>query len=241
MGISQFAGGRYITCFSHNEHESIPFWAYYGGPVKEKKVQLKFENFAENFQDCIYTDYAWLDNRTKKIFFYSEEYKETIKSNTIVAQMTGSKPINEDYDIRNCIREVDVFDVNYIPHDAESLTQDFSGVTNVSFGGEEGKSSMQMTAYQPDILGREKTNPWDYECETRIMCVLDHQETSFGDCIDLRLKDEMFRGLTIIMNPWANEAFEEEIKCIVNKSVLPQEIKDSILIERSVIDGTVEL
>lgn len=51
----------------------------------------------------------------------------------------------------------------------------------------------------------------------------------------------MFRGLTIIMNPWADENFEARLSEIIKNSTLPQDIKDSISIQRSVVDGTVEL
>lgn len=240
-GISQFAGSRYITCFSHNEHESIPFWAYYGGNIKEEKIQMRFKNFADNLQNCINLDYAFLENRSKKIFFYSDEYKKTINANGILPQKLGSQPINEEFDIRNCIRRIEVFDVNYVSTDAESLSQDYSGMTTLSTNSDENNAGIQVPVYRPDILGREKTNPWDYEYETRIMCVLDQPELSFWDYIDLRLKDEFFRGLTVIMNPWADDDLEQRIKNIINDSSLPQDIKDSMSIIHSVVDGTVEL
>lgn len=35
-GVSQFAGSRFITCFSHIDHESVPFWRNYGGDDNSK-------------------------------------------------------------------------------------------------------------------------------------------------------------------------------------------------------------
>lgn len=43
------------------------------------------------------------------------------------------------------------------------------------------------------------------------------------------------------MNPWADENFEARLSEIIKNSTLPQDIKDSISIQRSVVDGTVEL
>src|SRR5574344_2002681 len=31
VDVERFAGSKYITCFSHEGHESVPFWMYYGG------------------------------------------------------------------------------------------------------------------------------------------------------------------------------------------------------------------
>ena len=37
VGISQFAGSRFITCFSHSENENVHFWYSYGGDDRSQK------------------------------------------------------------------------------------------------------------------------------------------------------------------------------------------------------------
>ncbi len=58
VGVSQYAGSKFIVCFSHLDHESVPFWMCYGNKDRTKKVMLQFENFASKLNNTIYTDYA---------------------------------------------------------------------------------------------------------------------------------------------------------------------------------------
>ncbi len=242
VGVSQFASGRFITCFTHNHHESIPFWAYYGGSDKTKKVQLQFKNFAVSFNDYIYTDYALVAGG-KKAFFCSDEYNRTINNNGIIGQQLGLPPINVDFDIRNCIRVISMFDVEYVPAESSIFKEDFSSTTSISFGKDDERENeiSDLKMYKPGVLGRQKSNPWDYELETRIMSILKDQEFSAWEYIDLRLKDEVFRDLIIVLSPWIGEAHEEEVKRIINDSALSIDIKESIKIVNSVVEGTLNL
>lgn len=239
VGISQFAHGRYITCFTHCEHEITPFWMNYGGGKKERKIQLIFKNFSSTLGDCIFMDYAILPN-AGKVFFYSTEYKRTLSANSAVARLAGIKQINTDYDIRNCIRGISMFDIEYVSADSAELTDDYSARTNIVIAKNLSKKeeTFNIKAFDPNILGKQKTNPWEYELETRIMLVLDNQEFSEWEYIDIRLKSEIFRDLKIILSPWYNSECEDEIKKIISDSSLSEDIKNSITISHSTLEGT---
>ena len=76
------------------------------------------------------------------------------------------------------------------------------------------------------MFGKEKSNAWDYE-ETRIMCNLYDQIFSEWSYIDLRLKPEFFRNLKIILSPWDEGDLSSIISDIIERSSLPQEIKEA--------------
>jgi hypothetical protein len=244
VGVSQFAKGRFITCFSHIDHESVPFWAYYGGTEKSKKLLLKFNNFAKHIDECICTDYC-LIAEDKKLFFYSDEYHQTLRNNSLIGQSIGAPRINTEFDTRNCVRNFEIFDVDYIPISDEAFTKDYSGEVDVdvsNFSESSGQTILHgIRAYNPECLGRQKSIPWDYERESRIMCCLEHQETSCYAYIDLRLKPEMFRDLVIILSPWADNELLGEAEDIIKQSSLPDEIKKSIVIRHSELEGTLNL
>jgi hypothetical protein len=49
-GIENYAGAFYVSCFSHNQNETVPFWYMYGGTSpNNRKVLLRFKNFAYVF------------------------------------------------------------------------------------------------------------------------------------------------------------------------------------------------
>ncbi|MGI6236689.1 MAG: hypothetical protein ACOYI7_03985, partial [Candidatus Excrementavichristensenella sp.] len=71
----------------------------------------------------------------------------------------------------------------------------------------------------PGILGKHKTEHWEYEKETRIILqMFTNNEFKY---LDFQLKSEIFRDLVIITNPWAVERLEEEVLEIVDASCLP--------------------
>jgi hypothetical protein len=244
IGVSQFANGRFITCFSHIDHESVPFWAYYGGNDKTKKVLLKFENFARHIDECINMDYCLIADN-KKLFFYSDEYKQTLNNNCDFGQMIGLPQINTDFNICNCIRRLEVLDVDYVSSDSDVFTTDFAGASDIDvskFSSNSGQTVLKgIKTFKPDCLGRQKSNPWDYERESRILCCLDKQEFSEFMYIDLRLKQEMFRNLVIILSPWADDKLQSQLEDIIEKSTLASEIKKSIIIKHSELEGTLNL
>lgn len=244
IGVSQFAGGRFITCFSHIDHESVPFWVYYGGNEKAKKVLLKFDNFARHINECINTDYCLITD-DKKLFFYSDEYKQTLRNNCDFGQMIGLPQINTDFITCNFVRSIEVLDVDYVPSDSDVFTLEFAGTTDIDVSKFSSKSEQtvlkDIKTFKPDCLGREKSNPWDYERESRILCCLNNQEFSEFTYIDLRLKQEMFRNLVIILSPWADDELQSQLEDIIEKSTLADEIKNSITIKHSELEGTLNL
>lgn len=48
VGVSDFACSRFITCFTHTNQESVPFWMNYGKDVPEDKLLLRFSNFTHD-------------------------------------------------------------------------------------------------------------------------------------------------------------------------------------------------
>lgn len=77
FGVTEFAPGYFVTCFTHTNQENSYFWNNYGKDVKENKVLLQFKNFALNFKDCINTDFARVKNN-KICFFYSRGYEGAV-------------------------------------------------------------------------------------------------------------------------------------------------------------------
>jgi len=53
----------------------------------------------------------------------------------------------------------------------------------------------------------------------------------------LNLKADFFRDTKIILNPWCDLEFEDGIRNYIKNIDLPQEIKESISISRSELDG----
>lgn len=244
VGVLQFAGGRFITCFSYIDHESVSFWASYGEGEKTKKLFLKFRNFAERFSECIFTDYCLIAD-DKKLFFYSDEYHQTLRNNGPSGQRAGAPQINTEFDISNCVRNVEMFDVDYIPITDEAFEKDYSGEVNLDVSIVSNGSGQTMLEgirlYEPDCLGRQKSIPWVDEKESRIMCCLEHQESSKYAYIDLRLKPEIFRDLVIVLSPWTDATLEGQVRELIDHSSLPTEIKESIIIEHSELEGTLNL
>lgn len=244
VGISQFAGARFITCFSHADHESVPFWANYGGKEKSKKVLLKFKNFSNCFMDAVYTDYC-LINGNQKLFFYSDEYKQTININGIIGEALEMPKIHEDFDMRNCIRSTEIFDIEYLPSENKLFKENFSDKCDLDVSKFASKNSLKVIkgvpTYKTDCLGKQKSQPWDYERESRILSCLNQQDFSEWDYIDLRLKEEFFRNLVIVMNPWAENELKDIIMGIIRTSSLSEDIKSTISVEYSELHGTLNL
>jgi len=237
VSISQYATGRFISCFSHIDHESVPFWVLYGNDIKSK-LFLVFNNFSTILSDVIHFDYCLLDGGTKA-FFKSDEYFRTGNTNSqMVGQAFGLTKINEDFDTRNCVESIEMLDIEYLPVDHTAFTDDYSGETRLFTDNSPDASYIKIKKYQPECLGKQKTNPWDYEQETRILCCLHRQDFKEWQCLYLRLKEEIFRNLIIITSPWAEESLKNEVESIIQRSTLSYDIKSSIEIRNSSLKGT---
>lgn len=243
VGISQFAGSRFITCFSHSDSENVHFWYSYGGNDRSKKICLKLNNFASNLTNVIHTDYSLLSD-DKKAFFVSKEYYDTINQNGIIGESIGLPKINTDFDLRNCIASLEMFDVEYLPIKDDAFTKDYSDKITVDFNASNATANIStltgITAYNPNCLGKQKSNPWHIENESRILSCLKNQEFNEWNFIDLRLKEEFFRDMVIVLSPWLSPELEDDVKMLISESPISDEIKNSIKIEHSELEGTIQ-
>lgn len=232
VGVSEYANTRFITCFCQMEHECVPFWMYYGKKIRKNKVLMQFKNFASTFEDCIHTDYVFVKDN-KKCVFKSEEY------GILVNRQHTDSSIKDEYDLRGEIDSMLMFDVEYVPASSPIFTDNNSGDSNIDLGKVSGQPGLTVTMKACDltILGKQKSNPWEYEKETRILCALSGTGVSDWDYIDLRLKPEFFRDLVIVLSPWDEGELHDSVKLAIDSSNLPQEIKDSISIIPSSLTG----
>ncbi len=240
IGITEYAHSRFITCFCHSSQEIIPFWMYYGKSVQENKIMLQFKNFAPKIEECFFTDYALVAGG-KKCYFKSTEYGNAINHRTACA--IAGFDYNEDYDLRTCIDTLSIFDVEYVPIDSSVFSDDNSGEVSVDFEKvtKHNNSTVIMQGFDTTVLGKHKSDSWEYEKETRILCVLSNPSFSEWDYIDLRLKPELFRDLKIILSPWDDGKLYSAVSDIINKSSLPEEIKNSITIVDSGLKGNINI
>ena len=230
VGVSKFAGSRFITCFCHTEQECVPFWMYYGKEIRTNKVLLQFQNFASNFSEYIKTDFVLVKNN-KKCFFQSEGYGKMINV------QENSKA--EEYDLRACVDSISIFDVEYVSPDSGIFTEDNSGKSRIDFSKLTGEDvTVEMNGYDPTVLGKQKSNPWEYEKETRILSTLSVPDFSQWDYIDIRLNEEIFRGLKVVLSPWDDGSLRERVEEIIHKSGLSENIMDTIKVEDSVLKGS---
>ena len=231
VGVSEFASSRFITCFTHSHQESVPFWMYYGKNIRRDKVLLQFRNFAADLESCIRLDFAKVKDN-KLCFLGTSEYGLAI-NNQYFTDTTK-------YDLRTCINSISVFDVEYISPDSPVFTEKNFGQASIDFGyitGQE-KSTIKLQGFNPTVLGKQKSDPWEYEKETRILCTLSNPSFNEWDYIDLQLHDEIFRNLRIILSPWDDGTLKEQVDEIISNSGLPLEIISSIKIQDSALKGT---
>lgn len=128
----------------------------------------------------------------------------------------------------------------YVSPDSSVFTADNSGQADIDFGHVTGQENavVKLQGFNPTVLGKQKSNPWEYEKETRILCTLLNPTFKEWDYIDLQLHPEMFRGLRIILSPWDDGALRNKVEEIVSSSGLPADIISSIVVEDSALKGT---
>lgn len=233
LGVTEFAPGYFVTCFTHTNQENSYFWNNYGKDVKENKVLLQFKNFALNFKDCINTNFARVKNN-KICFCNSREYEGAVNNR---------KEFEESrYDIGSCINTVEVFDVVYKSKKSKEITQNYSGKADLHLDKITGENNSvkDVNIYDPTVFGKYKTDDWAIEQETRILSSLLYTKFDKWKYIDLNLYDEFFRGLTIVLSPWDKGSLKEEVEDILNNSNLPSDILNSISIRDSVYKNKLE-
>ena len=230
-GIEDFAKGFYISSFCHYRYEIVPFWFLYGGNVNQEKVLFRFRNFAAWLEYAIESDWAWTSE--KKVIYFDEH--KLFQSH---AGNLSFNPVSDPrIEMRQVIRTIRLFDVEYrLPGD-EVFSKEYAEPGSISFDG--GESYFPVAQKDVRTVGLHKTIHWEYEAETRLKCMMSTITAPYFDFLLLRLKDEVFRDLKIVANPWATDSFIERIQNEVDRSTLPPEIKDSIVICRSELDGQI--
>ena len=226
LDLDKFSKHCFISCFCHSAYEVVPFWIYYGcqrGKKEEEsrknKVLLQFRNFAKSldqFNQCIYTDHALF--KGEKVPFTSRAFEQAFFS-------AVSKPNTH-------IDSLQIMDVNYKPTNFSIFKQRNCSEIPIN--------STSLNAYYPGILGLYKTKPWSYEKESRIIITTPYPGLSY-EYIDLRLKPEIFRGLKIILSPWADDSLERELRVMIQQSGLPEDIMNSIKIKPSCLTGQINI
>lgn len=224
--IEKFSGSRFISCFSHCQHEIVPFWYNYGGTAKTQKVALRFDLTNRSLLDYVKTDYC-ITPSNRKCFFYSDEYHDTINHNGFRANFGHLKPINTDYDLFTCVKTLKLFDMEYLPISNEIFTKNnMYKSTLVTQSGN--IITTDIPTYTPSNLGKHKTQHWSYEEETRLMCIMDMDNFNRYKYIDLRINPLLFNNLEIIMNPWAYNTFNSKIQDLIESIDISEDIKNSI-------------
>ena len=235
-GVEEFAGSRFITCFSHTDIEQVPFWANYGKSNKPKKILLQFKNFSNNIKDNLFMDYALIDNQ--RILFDSKEYAAHLNYRYLNKAVLDDKIYLDTY-----IDTLQIIDVKYVKPDSELLKQDYCAPIKLNIEQITGKENdnVIINGFDPTILGLYKSEAWKYEEETRILLTVNQPEFKKLSYIDLRLKPEIFADLKIILSPWDDGTLKQEVSSIITKSGLPETIKKSIIIQDSKLKNGINL
>jgi len=231
-GIENLTDTFYVSCFCHYQYEVVPFWFMYGGnSPDERKVFLRFKNFAKDFNNAIEDDWA-ITGDNKIIYF---DHKNLFSVNT---DEYSCCPINaSDIENRQIIDEVRMFNVEYLPPDNEVFLKNYKTQGTISFG--ERQDLFPTAISDARSVGKQKTIHWKYEEETRIQCRLSPMDVFYFEYILLRLKEEVFRDMIIVVNPWTTDEFISEVKAILKKSNLPEKIINSISVNKSELDGQI--
>lgn len=232
-GIEKLTESFYVACFCNRQYEIVPCWFLYGGcnPDNEK-VLLRFKNFANSLDNVIEGDWAFTDE-TKQIFFDAK------KVFTVNEGGISCCPIRDPHiENRQTIKTVRLFDVEYLLPNDEALLKEYKTSGNVSFG--KGGTTFPTQISDVRSIGKYKTIHWGYEYETRIQCTMNPMDIFYFNYILLRLKDEIFRDMVIVANPWASDRFIAEIGTALSDSTLNGDIKKSIVVQRSELDGQID-
>lgn len=223
LGIEKFAKDYFVACFCHSDYEIVPFWFNYGGNDNRNKVLLRFPNLANTLEQIIYDDY-FLTSQGKKMYYDTRD-------NFIYRGSNISCVLNEnpEFDSRNAMQDIMLKDIEYLTADDPVFHQEYARVEMTNVG--------KVNYCDIRKLGINKTRSWDYEKETRIICRLRINQIGDIEWIFLRLKDEFFRNMKIIMNPWADEENYKEIANIINNAQLNENIVNTFKIEKSELSG----
>lgn len=167
----------YVSCFTHNEKESIPLWFMY---AQKMGVRIAF-NSKNLFKNKLY----FFHKGEKKYFSYE------------VRGYDGNTPTyNNIYEIGGTTIEIGEPLATKVIYDDEILelkhTQKYGG----------GSIHISMTnVYQ---LAAIKGTAWSYECEYRYF-LLSNGHYKFIDSVFVELTNEIFDDFEIIFSPFYSE------------------------------------
>lgn len=227
-GIENIIEAHFTACFCHAKYEIVPFWYIYGGRKEtyENKVMLQFLNFSSALDEAFETDYA---------LGYDEENTETkikFNSDLNIAAQNGKEG--------QVIGRIKMLDVDYRDKDDPLFDEEYAEYGSVYVCPVEkmkvGEVALSFSKrFNLATVGKYKTESWRYEQETRILVRMTPSYIRYFEFILLRMKEEIFRGLTIVTNPWASDNFIDEVKNLVESSNISDDIKNSIKVQKSTL------
>lgn len=226
-GIKEFSSNQFICCFCHSNEEKKYFWENYGGSNKSQKILLKFANFSKRLLDVIFTDYAVLDSG-KKLLFVNDFMN--IDNRKIDYLYDGSDYVRDTH-----IDMISMYDIKYKANDDQVFNRNYlneDGIIHLE------SETLKGSIYDLRSLGHYKTAEWKNEHETRLMFSLsptDHfNKNSFHENqFYIRLKEEIFRDLTIVLSPWFSYNLKDSVDKIIFDSPISDKLKDTIKVEYS--------
>ena len=230
-GIERFTPNFYVSSFCHYPHEIVPFWFMYGGNRNKEKILLRFKNFANTFENTFFDDWA-ITSEGKILYF---DVRNLFHDGGSGISINPKK--DPTIESRQTVSKVRMFDIIYKPASDEVFLNSYRKSSEISF--DDGKSFISLPMQDLRTVGKYKTVNWEYEAETRVQCMMNILDNCFFDFLLLRFKDEAFRDLNIVANPWASDEFIQEIEEKVKTSDLPKKIKDTIRVVRSELDGQI--
>jgi hypothetical protein len=205
--IEQFAKRVFVSCFCNYQYEVVPFWYNYGKSENKNKILLEIKNFSGDFESCFFTN-----------FFITGE---------IPPRRMAFEPD---------IWSVQIADVLYKPIMHRVFQSNYAAPATLSSPN---NLQTQPTGiiYDLTLLGKYKTIHWKYERETRIICIMGLHHEPFYERMFLTLKDNFFRCMEIVLNPWCSDEFANRVSEYLVQSSLPKEIKNTINISKSELNG----
>lgn len=167
----------YVTCFTHNEVESIPMWYMY---AQKMGVRIAFKS-KDLFKNRMY----FLEGDKKKYFSYE------------VRGYEGDKPLyNNIYEFEGSTIEIGKPLATIVIYDDEMI--------NLNHTHKYGGGSIKISTTNVYQMAAIKGTAWSYECESRYF-LLTNGHYKFIDSIFVELEEKVFDGLEIVFSPFYSE------------------------------------
>jgi hypothetical protein len=210
----------FVACFTHESQESILYWYIYTGKRKEEGIMIKAPTkfLMQNikvFADCQCSSY---------------EFSQTKQSDP---KITNYQHI-DDWGIYDTTWADISYVKNFTKYECKlPIYEDLKDCVNLS----------ERDLYESIHVGFLKSIPWHAEKETRLRVSVRPkglentnrgvEKPSFEEMYFF-LQDDLLKSFEIILNPWADQMFENKVKVL-----LKQENLSMVKIRRSEIHGTI--